>query len=152
MGAPLGLGGWDMVATPANEEAAMEPERLKSIPLFQSVSDDELREIAPFAEETQVEEGRELVREGDFSYQFMAIEQGQAEVTRGGEHLADLGPGDFFGEMGLLERELRNATVVAKSEMRLITLTGWDMKRMEKSMPQAVERVREVLESRRAQG
>ena len=130
----------------------MEPERLKSIPLFQSVSDEELSEIAPFAEETQVEQGTELVREGDFSYQFMAIEDGEAEVTRGGEHVADLGPGDFFGEMGLLERELRNATVVAKSGMRLITLTGWDMKRMEKSMPQAVERVREVLESRRPQG
>jgi CRP-like cAMP-binding protein len=127
----------------------MEPERLKSIPLFQSVSDEELAEIAPFAEETQVEQGTELVREGDFSYQFMAIEDGQAEVTRGGEHVAELGPGDFFGEMGLLERELRNATVVANSDMRLITLTGWDMKRMEKSMPQAVERVREVLESRR---
>ena len=129
----------------------MEPDRLKSIPLFQSVSDEELSEIAPFAEETQVEEGEELVREGDFSYQFMAIEQGEAEVTRGGEHVAVLGPGDFFGEMGLLERELRNATVVAKSDMQLITLTGWDMKRMEKSMPQAVERVREVLESRRPQ-
>ena len=128
----------------------MEPERLKSIPLFQSVSDEELSEIAPFAEETQVEEGKELVREGDFSYQFMAIEQGEAEVTRG-EHVADLGPGDFFGEMGLLERELRNATVVAKSDMQLITLTGWDMKRMEKSMPRAVERVRAVLESRRPQ-
>ena len=89
------------------------------------------------------------MREGDFSYEFMAIEEGEAEVTRGGEHVADLGPGDFFGEMGLLERELRNATVVAKTDMRLITLTGWDMKRMEKSMPQAVERVREVLESRR---
>ena len=81
----------------------------------------------------------------------MAIEEGEAEVTRSGEHVADLGPGDFFGEIGLLERDLRTATVVAKADMHLITLTGWDMKRMEKSMPQAVERVREVLESRRPQ-
>ena len=130
----------------------MEPERLKSIPLFQTVSDEELAEIAPFAEETAVEQGTELVREGDFSYQFMAIEEGRAEVSRSGEHVADLGPGDFFGEIGLLERDLRTATVVAKADMRLITLTGWDMKRMEKSMPQAVERVREVLESRRPPG
>ena len=127
----------------------MDPSQLKSIPLFQTVSDEELAEIAPFAEETTVEAGTQLVREGDFSYEFFAIEEGKAEVTRGGEQVAELGPGDFFGEIGVLERDLRTASVVAKTDMRLVTLTGWDMKRMEKAMPQAVERVREVLEQRR---
>ena len=130
----------------------MDPDRLKSIPLFQTVSDEELSQIAPFADEAQVEAGTELVREGDFSYEFMAIEDGEAEVIRGGEHVADLGPGDFFGEIGLLEKDLRTASVTAKTDMRLVTLTGWDMKRMEKSMPQAVDQVREVLETRRPQG
>jgi CRP-like cAMP-binding protein len=128
----------------------LDAKQLKSIPLFQEVSDEELKQIAPFAEETTVEEGTQLVREGDFSYEFFAIEDGQAEVSRGGERVADLGSGDFFGEMGVLERDLRTASVVAKTDMRLITFTGWDMKRMEKSMPQAVERVRQVLEQRRA--
>ena len=127
----------------------MDASQLKSIPLFQEVSDEELREIAPFAEEATVEEGTQLVREGDFSYEFFAIEDGQAEVTRGGEKVAELGPGDFFGEIGVLERDLRTASVEAKTEMGLVTLTGWDMKRMEKAMPQAVERVRQVLEQRR---
>jgi CRP-like cAMP-binding protein len=127
----------------------LEPSRLKSIPLFQTVSDEELAQIAPFAEETGVSAGTELVREGDFSYQFMAIESGEVEVLRAGEHVANLGPGDFFGEMGLLEKELRNATVVAKTDVRLITLTGWDMRRMEKTMPDAVDRIREVIETRR---
>ena len=130
----------------------MEPDRLKSIPLFQTVSDDELSQIAPFADEIQVDAGTQLVREGDFSYDFFAIEEGEAEVTRGGDHVADLGPGDFFGEIGLLEKDLRTATVVAKSDMRLVTLDGWDMKRMEKAMPEAVDRVREVIESRRPEG
>jgi CRP-like cAMP-binding protein len=129
----------------------LDASQLKSIPLFQEVSDDELAEIAPFAEETSVEEGSELVREGDFSYEFFAIEDGQAEVTRGGEEVAELGPGDFFGEIGVLERDLRTASVVAKTDMRLVTLTGWDMKRMEKAMPQAVDRVRQVLEQRRSE-
>jgi CRP-like cAMP-binding protein len=128
----------------------LDASQLKSIPLFQTVSDEELAEIAPFAEETTVEAGTQLVREGDFSYEFFAIEEGEAEVTRGGEHLATLGPGDFFGEIGVLERDLRTASVVAKADMRLVTLTGWDMKRMEKAMPQAVERVRDVLEQRRS--
>jgi CRP/FNR family transcriptional regulator, cyclic AMP receptor protein len=126
--------------------------RLKSIALFEEVGDEELAEIAPFATEVSVEEGRELVREGDFSYEFMAIEEGQAEVTRGGDHVADLGPGDFFGEMGLLERTLRNATVTAKTPVRLITLTGWDLRRVERAAPQAMERIREVLEERRQAG
>ena len=127
----------------------MDASRLKSIPLFQTVTDEELDQIAPFAEEVQVEAGTELVKEGDYSYQFMAIEEGSAEVLRNGEHVADLGPGDFFGEIGLLEKALRTATVVAKTDMRLITLTGWDMKRMEKAMPEAVDRVRAVIEERR---
>jgi len=123
--------------------------RLKSIPLFQDVPDEELAQIATFAQEVTVDSGRELVREGDFSYEFMAIEDGKAEVTRHGEHVADLGPGDFFGEMGLLEKTLRNATVTAKTQMRLVTLTGWDLKRMERHIPQAIEQVRATLESRR---
>jgi CRP-like cAMP-binding protein len=127
----------------------LDPNRLKLIPLFQDVDDEEVAQIAPFAEEEQVEEGTYLVREGDFSYEFMAIEEGQAEVLRDGEHVAELGPGDFFGEIGLLEKDRRTATVVAKTPMRLVTLTGWDMKRMEKSMPEAVEKVRAVIEERR---
>ena len=128
----------------------MDASRLKSIPLFEEVGDEELAEIAPFATEVSVEEGRELVREGDFSYEFMAIEEGEAEVTRGGEHVADLGPGDFFGEMGLLEKTLRNATVTAKTPVRLVTLTGWDLRRVERSAPEAMQRIRTVLEERRA--
>lgn len=127
----------------------MDVTRLKSIPLFAEVGDEELSQIAPFANEASVEEGKVLVREGDFSYELMAIEEGSAEVARGGEHVADLGPGDFFGEMGLLERTLRNATVTATSPMRLITLTGWDLKRVERAAPEAIERVRSALEERR---
>jgi CRP/FNR family transcriptional regulator, cyclic AMP receptor protein len=130
----------------------LDASRLKSIPLFAEVGDEELSQIAPFANEVSVEEGRVLVREGDFSYELMAIEEGTAEVTRGGEPVADLGPGDFFGEMGLLDRTLRNATVTAESPMRLITLTGWDLKRVERAAPQAIERVRSALEERRPAG
>jgi CRP-like cAMP-binding protein len=127
----------------------LDASRLKSIPLFQDVPDEELGQIATFAQEVTVDQGRELVREGDFSYEFMAIEEGEAEVTRHGDHVNDLGPGDFFGEMGLLEKTLRNATVTAKTQMKLVTLTGWDLKRMERHIPDAIERVRKTLEERR---
>jgi cAMP-dependent protein kinase regulator len=127
----------------------LDASQLKSIPLFADVPDDELRQISTFAQEVTVDQGRELVREGDFSYEFMTIEEGEADVTRDGQHVATLGPGDFFGEMGLLEKTLRNATVTAKTPMRLVTLTGWDLKRMERQIPEAIERVRATLEARR---
>jgi CRP/FNR family transcriptional regulator, cyclic AMP receptor protein len=129
----------------------LDPSRLKSIPLFKEISDEDLKEIATFADEASVPQGQHLVDEGDYSYEFMAIEEGNAEVLRDGQHVADLGPGDFFGEMGLLEKDRRSATVVAKSPMRLITLTGWDLKRMEKSTPEAVQQIRTTMEQRRPQ-
>lgn len=127
----------------------MDPNTLKSIPLFESVPDEELAQIAPFAQEVGVSAGRELLKEGDFAYEFMAIQEGEAEVLRRGEHVADLGAGDFFGEVGLLEKDRRNATVVAKTDMRLITLSGWDMKRLEKLVPEAVDQIRSVIDERR---
>ena len=127
----------------------LDPSRLKRIPLFEKFSDDELRQIAPFAEEQSSEPGNVLVREGDYSYQFVAIEEGTAKVERDGETVAELGPGDFFGEIGLLEKSLRTATVAATSPMRLITLTGWDMRRVEKAMPEAIEELHRTIEERR---
>ena len=127
----------------------LDPSRLKAIPLFEKFSEEELRQIAPFAEEATAEPGNVLVREGDYSYQFVAIEEGAAKVTRDGETVAELGPGDFFGEIGLLEKSLRTATVEATAPMKLITLTGWDLARVEKAMPDAIEELHRAIEERR---
>lgn len=127
----------------------MDANRLKALPLFEAVSDEDIHHIAPFVSEVSVSEGKHLVDEGDYSYEFMAIEEGTADVMRGGERLAQLGPGDFFGEMGLLADERRNATVIATAPMRLITLDRWDMKRLEKSVPAAAAKIRETVEKRR---
>lgn len=127
----------------------MDPARLKAIRLFEPFSDEQLESIAPFAEETSVAEGSELVREGDFSYELIGIEEGTAEVRRAGERVAELGPGDFFGEIGVMERSLRTATVVATSPMRLVTLSRWELRRMEKSMPEVLERLHSAAEDRR---
>lgn len=127
----------------------VDPSRLKAIPLFEKFSEEELRQIAPFAEEAHAEPGSVLVREGDYSYQFVAIEEGTARVTRDGETVAELGPGDFFGEIGLLEKSFRTATVDATSPMKLITMTGWDMARVEKAMPEAIEQLHRTIEERR---
>lgn len=125
----------------------MDKARLKAIPLFANLDDNDLQVIATFAGETSVSEGDTLVREGDFSYELIAIEEGSAEVRRAGQKIADLGPGDFFGEMGALKNELRTADVVATAPMRLITLTHWELKRM-RDMPGVMENIERTIASR----
>ncbi|HSD77300.1 MAG TPA: cyclic nucleotide-binding domain-containing protein [Solirubrobacteraceae bacterium] len=129
----------------------MDPARLKNIRVFADLDDEELQHVANLAAEVSVPAGKELVREGDYSYDLLAIEEGSAEVTRSGQHVADLGPGDVIGEMGVLERTQRSATVVATSPMLLVTLTSWDVRRLAKSAPDAVEHLRGVVEERRHQ-
>ena len=126
----------------------MDPARLKKIPMFSDLDEKELASIAALAAEVSVPDGKELVREGDYSYDVLAIEEGTARVDRHGEHIADLGPGDVFGEMGVLKREQRNATVVATSPMLLVTLTSWDIRRLQKTAPNAVDHLREVVAQR----
>lgn len=127
----------------------MDPARLRKIPVFSDLADEELRHVAALAAEVSVPAGKELVREGDYSYDVLAIEEGTASVERDGEHIADVGPGDVVGEMGVLERSQRNATVRATSPMLLVTLTGWDVRRLRKSAPSAVEHLRGVVAERR---
>ena len=125
----------------------MDKGRLRAIPLFENLEDRDLQVIATFANETSFSAGEVLVREGDFSYELMAIEEGEAEVHKGGETVATLGPGDFFGEVGVLNNEMRNATIVARSPMRLITLTTWELKRMRR-MPGVMDRINEAIAAR----
>jgi CRP-like cAMP-binding protein len=124
----------------------MDPERLRAIPVFASLDEETLKSVAVFAGESSVPAGKRVVSEGDYAHEFMAIEEGTAEVFRGEEKIATLGPGDFFGEIGVLEKTLRTASVVAATPMRLITLTRWDLKR---AGDDAIERIRATIEARR---
>jgi CRP/FNR family transcriptional regulator, cyclic AMP receptor protein len=110
----------------------MDPDNLRAVPLFAEMADRDLRVIATFATEDSVPAGTTLMREGDFSNEVLAIETGTADVLQGDRTVASLGPGDIVGEMGVLERGLRNASVVATSPMRLVRMTNWDVKRLPK--------------------
>jgi len=124
----------------------MDPENLRAVPLFASMSETDLRKIATFAQEDSAPAGATLMREGDFSNDMIAIESGTAEVTRDGQHIRELGPGDVFGEIGVIERQQRTASVVARSPMRLIRLTNWDVKRLPR---ETRDRLVEIVEDRR---
>ena len=126
----------------------MEPHELKSVALFSSLTPDQLRFVAQQADTIDVPAGKQLATEGRFAYEFFVIEDGTAEVSREGAPIATLGPGDFFGEIGLLEAERRTASVVASSPMRLVVLTGGAFKWIEREMPGVAARVREEIARR----
>jgi CRP/FNR family cyclic AMP-dependent transcriptional regulator len=124
----------------------VDPENLRAVPLFASMSEQDLRKIATFATEDSAPIGKILMREGDYSTDMIAIESGTADVLREGRTIRTLGPGDVFGEIGVLGRELRTASVVASTPMRLIRLTSWDVKRLP---PEIRDRLAQLVETRR---
>lgn len=128
----------------------MDAARLKQIGVFADLDDGALEAIAKLAAEVSVPDGKELVREGDYSYDLIAIEEGTARVHQGEETIAELGAGDIVGEMGVLERAQRNASVTATSPMMLVTLTGWDVRKLRKQAPEAVQRLQRLVAERSA--
>jgi CRP/FNR family transcriptional regulator, cyclic AMP receptor protein len=123
--------------------------QLKRIPLFSDASDEELKQVAAFAQSKVVPEGEVVLQEGGFSRELLAIEEGTAEVTQDGKHVADLGPGDVFGEAGMLDDEMRAATVTATSRMRLISLGHFEVKRLKKDAPGVYGSIEQLVEERK---
>jgi CRP/FNR family cyclic AMP-dependent transcriptional regulator len=126
----------------------MDESRLTAIPLFANLSRKERRAVAQQADEVEVEEGRRIVREGEFSYEFFAIQDGTAQVWRGEQFLAELGPGDFFGEMGLIDDLRRNASVVANSPMKVIVMTGHAFRHTARELPDVARKITQAIEER----
>ena len=127
----------------------MDPNRLKAIPIFSHLSDEEAKRLAAFATETSVADGQILMKQGDYSTELIGIEEGTADVIRDGEKIASLKEGDLIGEMGLLEREPRNADVIATSPMRVMKLTHWEIRRMS---DETIERIEQIVKKRRQDG
>jgi CRP-like cAMP-binding protein len=98
---------------------------LKKVPLFSGCSKRELDAIGKAAKEVTHREGHLIAREGDTGVGFFLITDGTADVSVGGKTRAKLGPGDFFGEISLLDRGPRTATVTASSPITMLGLTAW---------------------------
>jgi CRP-like cAMP-binding protein len=124
--------------------------QLKRIPLFADAPDQELNKVAAFAQSREIPEGEVVIEEGGFSRELLAIEEGTAEVTREGEHIADLGPGDVFGEAGMLDDEMRGATVTATSRLKLIGMGHFEVKRLKKNAPDVYAAIEDLVEQRKS--
>ena len=97
-------------------------EHLAQVRLFSSLNKKELRLVGRASDQVRVPNGKVLVEEGAVGHEFFLILDGQAVVRRGGRRIAMLGPGQYFGEMALLDRGPRTATVVADTDMDLLVL------------------------------
>ena len=129
----------------------MDAGQLRQIPLFSDATDDELKRLGAFAESVEFSESAEIIREGDFSRALLAIEEGTVEVIRGGAHIANLGPGDVFGEAGVLNYALRNATVTATSRLKLIIIDQLEVQRLKETAPELYGRIEKLAEERSGQ-
>jgi CRP-like cAMP-binding protein len=127
----------------------MDQSRLKAIPIFSDLSDEEAHRLAAFATEQSIAEGHILMKQGDYSVELIAIEEGSADVIQNGKKIASLGKGALIGEMGLFERQPRNADVIATSPMRVIKLTHWEIRRMSED---TIDRIRKMIEERQKAG
>jgi CRP-like cAMP-binding protein len=127
----------------------MDPNQLTAIPIFSHLSAEEAKRLATYATESSVADGQILMKQGDYSVELIAIEQGTADVVRDGKRIASLKQGDLIGEMGLLERKPRSADVVATSPMRVFKLTHWEIRRMSDD---TVDRIKQMIEERRRDG
>ena len=126
----------------------MDEARLKQSPLFAGLNRKERQALAPRTDEVDLDQGRVIVREGEWPYEFFSIEQGTVEVRRGEQLLAELGPGDFFGEMGLVSDTRRNASVVASSPVTVIVMTAQAFRQTSREMPEVASKIRAAIEER----
>jgi CRP/FNR family cyclic AMP-dependent transcriptional regulator len=97
-------------------------EHLASVPLFAACSQKDLQRIARASDEVQIAEGRTLIKQGDVGRECFVLVEGQVRVERNGRKIASLGPGAYFGELSLLDKGPRTATVTAESPITVLVL------------------------------
>lgn len=122
----------------------MRPESaaLAAVPLFASLEPEELDRVSAWMETRQADAGERLVIEGATGYSFFVLQEGAATVTKDGEQIATLGPGDFFGELALSGDGRRTATVTAASRVTLAAMFGSQFRVLESEFPETAARIK----------
>jgi CRP-like cAMP-binding protein len=122
---------------------------LRGLALFAGLTDQQLQQVAGWADEIEVDINHHLIRRDGFGHEFFVILEGTAEAMDGDIHLADLAAGDFFGEISLLEHDRRTASVRATNPMRLLVMAEQHFRSMVQTMPVVAERVQAKVDERR---
>lgn len=111
-------------------------EQLQRVPLFADLDRREMQSLASSFKERKFDNGETVTSEGAGGVGFFIIDDGEATVTIGGEERARLGPGDYFGELALIDEGTRTATITAESDMRCYGLTSWEFRPLVESNSQ----------------
>jgi CRP/FNR family cyclic AMP-dependent transcriptional regulator len=125
-------------------------ELIKQAPLFARCSRKELAEVAQLADEIDLPAGKDFIRQGERGREFFVVLEGEVDVTRDGKTLQQRGPGDFFGEIALVSKVPRTATVTAKTPVRALVITDRDFRSLLEHSPQIQVKVLEALAERLA--
>lgn len=121
---------------------------LKQVPLFAELDDDELDEVASKATDLELKAGSVIMREGATAHEMVIVVKGTLEVSRGEDHVADIGPGGFAGEMALIARAHRNSTVTAKTDVSLLHIDGRDFAALLQDVPRVAVKMLPVIVNR----
>ncbi len=123
-------------------------ETLRNVPLFAELDERELDQLAKQMHERRFPEGADVTSEGAGGAGFFVITEGNAEVTVAGEHRASLGPGDFFGEIALIDTGVRTASITAATELLCYGLTPWEFRPFVEEHPKVAWALLQTLAGR----
>ena len=123
-------------------------ELIRHLPLFELCSKRDLRRIAALAVEREIDKGSELIREGEPGTEFYVVVDGEIDVRRRGRRVAHLGAGSYVGEIALLSRSPRTATVVAATPLRVLAIAGRDFVELLDGIPELWQKVARTLADR----
>jgi len=107
---------------------SVSPDTLKKVPLFAGLDNKELNEIATSMRERRFKAGDTVTQEGAGGVGFFIVEEGEADVDVGGQARGTIGPGDYFGEIALINESPRTATLTARTDMLCYGMTPWDFR------------------------
>jgi CRP-like cAMP-binding protein len=126
----------------------LDPKDLQAVPLFADLPHRDRERVARWADDIDLPAGEQLLRRGDLPHEFFVLLEGTVEVRRGEEVLATLAPGDFFGEIAIIEDDRRTATVVAATPVRVAVMTPRDFDEMRHEMPSIAAKIQQAAVER----
>ncbi len=121
---------------------------LKQVPLFQGMSDRSLQRVAEIAKEVTHPAGKTVLEEDRSAVGFHLIVSGEAEASQGGSVVGTMGPGDYFGEMSLIDGKPRSASVIAKGELKTLSIPAWNFNRLLDENPEMMRALLVALSER----
>ena len=123
-------------------------EYLKRVPLFRDLDNRELDAVGAVVTDLRFNAGQVLIRQGDSAHEMFIVTVGELAVTRDGEHIADIGPGSFAGEMAVLARSQRNSTVTPKTDVEVLHIDGRSLQTLFADVPEIAVKMLPIVAGR----